>query len=214
MGRDIDLTNQGTIDFFEARGNGTAKVTLRAPSSLAATFTVTLPTALPAATEALLIDSSGNLSTSAGSQAYGSIFDDTAGGAGNQALATQNTYYQLTAFSENGAASGITASHTNNDLTVPTTGTYLVNYSISFSGTASETYAVAVYTGADGATTKQDSSNIYRALGVGGDVGAAAGSCIVSLTATNKIELWATCTTSNTTNINPHAISLSAHRVA
>lgn len=75
---DADLTDLSTkwtaasasgpasLQFHEDTDNGTNKVTIQAPSSLAGDYTATLPTALPGATAYLTIDNTGAMSTSAG----------------------------------------------------------------------------------------------------------------------------------------------------
>lgn len=58
--------NQQGVDLFEATANGTNKITLRAPASLAADSIYTFP-ATPVAGQFLISDGSGNLSFSPGS---------------------------------------------------------------------------------------------------------------------------------------------------
>jgi len=212
MGREIVLTDNGEAQFKEARGNGTSAVTVKANATLAADIDFILPVALPSATEALTITSAGQLATSAGSQSYGAIYNYTLGGAGAQTLTDASTWYQISAFSANGVSSGVTPDHTNDHITIATTGVYQVSFNISFSGTLSETFEVSAWKN-DGATQMLDVA-VVRKLGTGGDVGSAAAGSIVSLAATNTVELWAQCTSGAAKDINPHAVSLSVHRIA
>lgn len=55
-----------TVNFFELAANGTSRVELQGPESLASTFAITLPSALPASTECLQISSTGVISASGG----------------------------------------------------------------------------------------------------------------------------------------------------
>lgn len=66
MGRNIKLTDNGELQVFEAIGNGTSAVTIKAGASLAADLDFILPTALPASQEFLTLDASGNITTSPG----------------------------------------------------------------------------------------------------------------------------------------------------
>lgn len=75
---DADLTDLATrwtaasasgpasLQFAEDTDNGSHKVTLQAPSSLAADYTAILPTALPGSTQYLTIDNTGAMATAAG----------------------------------------------------------------------------------------------------------------------------------------------------
>lgn len=66
-------TNNGETQYREARANGTSAVTVKAPASLAADIDFVLPASLPAGTEFLQIDASGNISTNTGT--VGSLDD-------------------------------------------------------------------------------------------------------------------------------------------
>lgn len=90
MARTQILTNNGETQYREARANGTSAVTVKANATLAADIDFILPVALPAGTEFLAIDSSGQLTTAAGAggtldQAYDS------GGAGAGRIITADT---------------------------------------------------------------------------------------------------------------------------
>ncbi len=59
---DISLQNQSAVRFYEANGNGTDYISVRAPSSLSANVTLTLPTDDGTPDQVLATDGSGNLS--------------------------------------------------------------------------------------------------------------------------------------------------------
>lgn len=95
---------------------------------------------------------------------------------------------QVTIFDTNGSSSGTTPDHTNDHITINNAGVYFVTVpSISFSGGISDTYSYAIFKN-NGAT--QLTARTTRKLGTGGDVGAAANGGIVSLSATDTVEVW------------------------
>lgn len=55
-----------TVNFFELAANGTSRVELQGPESLAATIAITLPNALPGSTQCLQMSNTGVISTSGG----------------------------------------------------------------------------------------------------------------------------------------------------
>ena len=217
MGRDIVLTNNGEARFAEARANGNNEVTLKAPATLAGDIDFILPAALPAATELLRITSGGQIETTTGSQAYASIYDYTDTGAGNITLTTEDSWYQITSFTTDGAALDATPDYTSNEITIGTSGVYEVAISISFSGTGAHTYEICAASDADGAgggPNYEQGVYIVRKLGASGDVGSGAASGILSLTAGHTVEMHARSTSGSGNNINPHACALSIRRVA
>ena len=73
---------------------------------------------------------------------------------------------KIAAFNTNGVSNGVTVDNTSDDITCTTTGTYLINASVSFSGSNSATYDIELYKNA--AAT---GFAFQRKLGTGGDVG-------------------------------------------
>jgi hypothetical protein len=71
----ITILNQGSLRLRENSGNGTEQVQLRAPASLTATYTLTMPSGLPGSTQFLQCDNAGNLSFSAGAATLQSAYD-------------------------------------------------------------------------------------------------------------------------------------------
>lgn len=66
-GRELILTDNGTVEFKEAKANGVHGITLQGPASLAADFTLTLFDTLPGSTQFLTVDATGQLGVSTGS---------------------------------------------------------------------------------------------------------------------------------------------------
>ena len=121
----------------------------------------------------------------AGVAYYGSISVDE--GASAQTLTNAGQYYSVTQFAVNGLSSGMTPDHTNDRITVTNAGVYEVSCVMSFSGTASTIYDMAIYVDGSINTTL----TIQRDIGTGNTVGAAAISGLVSLTAGQVLTLWA-----------------------
>ncbi len=65
MGRDVDFRDQGVANFFEGLAGGANKVGLRAPAAVAADFDIELLAALPGSIQALTIDATGQMGTTA-----------------------------------------------------------------------------------------------------------------------------------------------------
>jgi len=104
-------------------------------------------------------------------------------------LATAGTYYQITNLLNAGAYSGITLDAANSRMQIQTEGYYQVGFDVSFSGTASQTFTISVYTNGVEASNLE----VERKLGTGGDIGAASRqgfaylptNCIVDLRVTS-----------------------------
>lgn len=126
---------------------------------------------------------------SGGGLTYGEIYeiDNTTA----TTISTQNTWYQITIFGNNGVSNNTTPDHTNDHITVGTTGVYRVDYSASFSGTGGKTYELEVKKN-NGATSFTN-TRVQRKLGTTGDVGNAGGTGLLSLTANDTVELWIRC---------------------
>ena len=144
--------------------------------------------------------------------AYGEI--SVAGNSTATTVTVQNTWYQVTIFDTNGLSSGTTPDHTNDHITIATTGTYLVTVSLSLlsgSGT-SDVYECAVYKN-DGATQFANLIFDRQLAGGGGDVGSASISGLATLTAADTIELWIR-NTSSTTDVTVENVTLSLVQIA
>ena len=78
-----------TLNFFELAANGTSRVELQGPESLAATIAITLPSALPGSTQCLQMSSAGVISAtgSACGGAATNVWSDLTDPTGNLSLA-------------------------------------------------------------------------------------------------------------------------------
>lgn len=132
---------------------------------------------------------SGSDLVSGGSAAlpdYGSIW------VANNAVATTlsglNTWAQFTGFTQNGSSRGSTPDHTQDHVTISTTGDYLVTVSAAYSGGATATYEAQVQ--------KNNGATPYGNLITQFTNGASSGvdsiniSGVTTLTAADTVELW------------------------
>lgn len=63
MSRLKALADQGELEFREATSSGNSAVTIKAPSSLAASYDLTLPSALPSETSYVTLGTTGTIAT-------------------------------------------------------------------------------------------------------------------------------------------------------
>jgi hypothetical protein len=110
------------------------------------------------------------------------------GNTNNLALAAQDTWYQYPYFDTNDPSLGMTPDHTNDHITVGTTGVYFVSIDASFSGSVVTTFEVQMFI--NNGATGFPNVHFERKIGTGGDIGAAPASGIVSLTSGDTVELW------------------------
>lgn len=75
MGREINLTDQGVVFLHELRSNGVLSVGHKAAASIAASYQLTWPAALPGSTLFLQVDSSGVMSYSASTATLDTAYD-------------------------------------------------------------------------------------------------------------------------------------------
>ena len=102
-----------------------------------------------------------------------------------QTTINSSDYTKIDQFDNEGISSSSTPSSANDQITVGTTGVYVISVGISFNGTGSETYTIAMYR--DGVVDVD--TLIIRKLGTGGDVGRVASTHIESLTAGEVLDL-------------------------
>lgn len=76
MGRILKLTDQGEARFYEGIAGGTSKISLKAPATLAADFSLTLPSALPGSTEFLTLSATGVIATASGASTLQQAYDN------------------------------------------------------------------------------------------------------------------------------------------
>jgi len=98
-------------------------------------------------------------------------------------FAASDVYYNITVDMAVGELNGFT--YSSGVLTVPETGVYRCGFSDSFSGGNNIEFHAAI--GINGVRSQM--CHIQRKLGAGGDVGVAAGSCVLSLTAGDDLTL-------------------------
>jgi len=117
---------------------------------------------------------------------------------------------QVTQFTANETSNLMTPDHTNDHITVVKTGVYLVTASISISSTGGTSYEVMFGCWKNNGATEFLNLHSHRMLaGGGGDKGSMTISGLVSLTATDTLELWCANIT-NTNNVIIESITLSA----
>jgi len=92
MARELVCNDEGKILFREARANGVNDVGMKAPATLAASYTITHLSALPGSAEFLQIDNTGLLTTSAGSgNTLDQSYDQGGAGSGRTITASDGT---------------------------------------------------------------------------------------------------------------------------
>jgi len=110
--------------------------------------------------------------------------------ASDMALALQDTWYQITAFANDGVSNGSTPDHTNDHITISETGKYIVSLAISSHAQQSNHYKYMVKT--NNGANDYENLTVTRTLPVAGAVGSAMAKGICSLTANDTVEVW-TC---------------------
>ena len=103
--------------------------------------------------------------------------------AGPQQTGIGTTYVKITQFDTVGQVKNCTVA--DNAITVGVSGTYRASYSISFNGSASDTFTIAIHVNG----TEVARSKSGRKLGTGGDVGNTAGFAIGNLTAGAEVDI-------------------------
>ena len=102
-----------------------------------------------------------------------------------QTIPTGATYTKLSAFTTNDGASNMTADATNDKITITIPANYLINCTISFSGTAISDWKMATfYNGVE-----VPHIHCSRKLGAGGDVGSASMTGILSAGTVGDVDI-------------------------
>ena len=117
---------------------------------------------------------------------FGQIYEED--GTSTLALAAQDTYYQITAFSANGESNLTTPDHTNDHITVSKAGKYLVSASIAIESAQANEYDFHVQKN-NGATDFQCIS-IHLDTNVASKTTQASATGILDLDANDTVELW------------------------
>ena len=122
---------------------------------------------------------------------------------------TDATPRKVAAWNTDGIANGMTIdSTTGNDITCDIAGTYQVNVSCSFSGSAAKIFEFELYV--SGAAS---GFAVQRTIGAGGEVGAASLSGIVTVSAAATLELYHRSTNGGTAFTATEA-QMTAHRIS
>jgi hypothetical protein len=127
-----------------------------------------------------------------------------------QTTINSSTYTKIDQFDTDGPSAGATPSQANNQITIGTAGIYQVSVSISFSGTASETFTVAVFD--DGVVVPD--TLIIRKLGTGGDVGRVAGTTLHNFGAGSVLDLRVISLAGSGDTFAVESGAFSIHRIA
>jgi hypothetical protein len=121
---------------------------------------------------------------------------------------------QITTFDTNDSAVGTTPDHTNDHITIDRAGKYFVAASMhveSVGAGAADTVGMGIFKN-DGATLFENVHGHRKLAGGGGDIGSMTISGIVTLAATDTVEVWC-WNEDNIRNIVIDDITLSVYRV-
>lgn len=103
-------------------------------------------------------------------------------------LTTLAQDYQVLAFTANGVSNLTTPDHTEDHITITKTGVYKVFFSCSARGAAAVDISVSIKK--NNGATAFDNCDIHYDIIAGGKDISSSGSCLLSLTANDTIELW------------------------
>jgi len=135
--------------------------------------------------------------------AYGSIW--ASGNAVASSHAVADTYYQITIFTDAGPSNGCNGDPSNDHISVPVNGVYLVNCAIAFSGQTGDTIGFKIHK--NNGATAFDQLHIHRKLG-SADVGACSLAGLVELDAGDTVELWSESDDTNDITIQDVQLSV------
>jgi len=112
-------------------------------------------------------------------------------GSSTLALAAQDTFYQITAFTANGESNGdCTPDHTNDHITVGKAGKYLATINISFSQTTAVSIEYDFHLQTNNGANDFPCVSAHRDTAGGNTVGNCSCTGIVDLAANDTVELW------------------------
>ena len=138
---------------------------------------------------------------------HGEIY--LSGGTTNQTTnTTADTFDVITVWASNGESNGTTPDQANNVITLDEAGTYLVGFSVSFSGTVQATFECRAYVNG----VAQTQCSLERKLGTGGDVGSASFQGIVTATAGQDLDVRVAADTGSDT-FTPSEMNLTVLRI-
>lgn len=116
---------------------------------------------------------------------------------------TETNKSQVLIFDTNGLSNGTTPDHTNDHITIDTTGIYLVTVSMVIESTVAVSTAIGSAVYKNNGSTQFANVHMNRQLSGTNDKGSTSMSGIISLSATDTLELWIW----NDTNTNAIIVS-------
>jgi hypothetical protein len=99
-------------------------------------------------------------------------------------------YTQVLNFDTNGQSNQATPDHTNDHVTIDVAGIYLVTVSTAIRNSAGAAHVIDLLVHKNNGATAFNNLHAHRTLGAGTDAGSTSISGIVSLSATDTLELW------------------------
>jgi len=149
--------------------------------------------------------------SSDGGMIYGSIY--THDSATTTSLLEQDTPVQVTNFFFDGLSNGATPDHTNDHITILTSGVYDVNANPSFMSANSNDYEfhIAINNNA----TIFHGCHTSRTTSVASSIGASNLNCQIALTANDTVELWVSRTNGGTPDktITINSVNLNVKKI-
>jgi uncharacterized protein YxeA len=119
---------------------------------------------------------------------YAQIYEED--GSSTLALPAQDTYYQITAFSDNGESNNATPDHTNDHITVLYDGVYFASFYVSFSQTTAVSVEYDFHIQKNNGATDFPNTSGHRDTAGSQVVGSVSGGGYIQLQANDTVELW------------------------
>lgn len=124
---------------------------------------------------------------------YGEIL--VASGAASQTLTNANTFYKVTAWTNDGLSNGVTLDAANDKITIDTTGVYLIQFFITFSDANNKTFTFRCF---NDTTATAYNNTVVKSHSHSTDPMFVAISAFVQATAGDDLIVQAACDTSGT----------------
>jgi hypothetical protein len=122
-------------------------------------------------------------------------------------------YTQVTIFDTNGPSNQITPDHTNDHITADIAGDYLCTVSMAVSNGAGTGHVLDIDVQKNNGATSFNQLHAHRTLGAGTDVGSVSISGIVTLAASDTIEVWISTSRAVASTITVEDITMSLVQV-
>ena len=120
---------------------------------------------------------------------------------------------QVTSFTVNGLSNNMTPDHTNDHITVSTAGVYMCNVSTSVSNQAAQAHILDLSVYKNNGATEFANVHSHRGLDGGSESGSITMSGLITLAASDTIELWATTNSGVNRDVRFEDITLSLMKV-